>query len=96
MARDQIDMTPIETRDELVAWFEADRCGGGNVEPFTKRLLAIEFQRRIHLKEMVVRANLNRPIPRIANLEGRDGIAGIDLNISGGEEQPTDGNLFLI
>jgi glutamate--cysteine ligase len=23
MARDQIDMTPIETRDELVAWFEA-------------------------------------------------------------------------
>jgi glutamate--cysteine ligase len=23
MARDQIDMTPVETRDELVAWFEA-------------------------------------------------------------------------
>ena len=23
MARDQVDMTPIETRDELVAWFEA-------------------------------------------------------------------------
>ena len=23
MARDQLDMTPIETRDELVAWFEA-------------------------------------------------------------------------
>ena len=23
MARDQIDMTPIETRDELVAWLEA-------------------------------------------------------------------------
>ena len=23
MARDQIDPTPIETRDELVAWFEA-------------------------------------------------------------------------
>src|SRR5262249_41380939 len=23
MARDQIDMTPIESRDELVAWFEA-------------------------------------------------------------------------
>ena len=23
MARDQIDMTPLETRDELVAWFEA-------------------------------------------------------------------------
>ena len=22
MARDQIDMTPIERRDELVAWFE--------------------------------------------------------------------------
>src|SRR5262249_26161498 len=25
MARDQIDMTPIETREELVAWFEAGR-----------------------------------------------------------------------
>ena len=23
MARDQVDMTPIATRDELVAWFEA-------------------------------------------------------------------------
>src|SRR5258708_33031756 len=23
MARDQVDMTPIETREELVAWFEA-------------------------------------------------------------------------
>ncbi len=23
MARDQIDMTPIETREELIAWFEA-------------------------------------------------------------------------
>src|SRR5215831_11552232 len=23
MARDQIDMTPVETRDELVSWFEA-------------------------------------------------------------------------
>src|SRR5262249_24460360 len=23
MARDQVDMTPIETRDDLVAWFEA-------------------------------------------------------------------------
>ena len=23
MARDQVDMTPIETRDELVAWLEA-------------------------------------------------------------------------
>ncbi len=25
MARDQVDMTPIETRDELVAWFEAGK-----------------------------------------------------------------------
>ena len=23
MARDQVDMTPIETREELIAWFEA-------------------------------------------------------------------------
>src|SRR6187549_1099116 len=23
MARDQVDMTPVETREELVAWFEA-------------------------------------------------------------------------
>ena len=23
MARDQVDMTPIESRDDLVAWFEA-------------------------------------------------------------------------
>ena len=23
MARDQVDMTPVETREELIAWFEA-------------------------------------------------------------------------
>ena len=32
MARDQVDMTPINSRDELVAWFEAGckpKIGGG-------------------------------------------------------------------
>jgi len=31
MARDQIDMTPLQSRDELVAWLEAG--SGGNDVP---------------------------------------------------------------
>jgi glutamate--cysteine ligase len=39
MARDQIDMTPIETRDELVAWFEA------GIKPKTRFRIGTEHEK---------------------------------------------------
>src|SRR6516165_1143039 len=43
--------------------FEAHRGAGGDIEPHAARFLAVEFQRRIGLEEMIVRADLDRPIP---------------------------------
>jgi len=39
MARDQVDMTPIETRDELVAWFE------GGIKPKAQFRLGTEHEK---------------------------------------------------
>src|SRR5258708_15235141 len=49
--------------------FEAHRGAGCDIEPHAARLLAIEFQCRIGLEEMVVRADLNRPGPRLCDLQ---------------------------
>ena len=51
MARDQIDMTPIETRDELVAWFEA-----GN-KPKAQFRVGTEHEK------FVFTINGHRPVP---------------------------------
>ena len=65
-------------RDEAhlaaLAGLEADRRAGGNVEPEAARLGAVEFQRRIGLEEMIVRADLDRPVAGIGDFE-RDRLA---------------------
>jgi len=45
MARDQIDMTPIETRDELVAWFEA------GCKPKSEFLIGTEHEKLVFTVE---------------------------------------------
>ena len=51
MARDQIDMTPIETRDELVAWFEA------GCKPKAQFRVGTEHEK------FVFTVNEHRPVP---------------------------------
>ena len=51
MARDQIDMTPIERRDELVAWFEK-----GN-KPMSQWRIGTEHEK------FPFTVNGNRPVP---------------------------------
>src|SRR5215471_7303464 len=41
MARDQVDMTPIETREELVAWFEA------GIKPKSRFRLGTEHEKLV-------------------------------------------------
>src|SRR5262245_24869101 len=43
--------------------FKAHRGAGGDIEPHAARLLAVEFQRRIGLEEVIVRADLDRRSP---------------------------------
>src|ERR1700722_9248262 len=51
----------------LLAGLEAHRRTGGNVEPEATRARALELQRAIGLEEVIVRADLNRPIARIGH-----------------------------
>src|SRR5262245_28021207 len=72
---DQRDLTRL-------AGLEAHRGAGRNVETHAARLGAIEFQRRVGLEEMVVRAHLDRPIAGIRHRQ-RDGLAaGIELDLT--------------
>lgn len=70
MARDQIDMTPIETRDELVAWFEA-----GNKPK-------AQFRAGTEHEKFVFMLDGHRPVPYDgrksihAILEGMHGLLG--------------------
>jgi glutamate--cysteine ligase len=61
MARDQVDLTPIETRDELVAWFEA------GAKP------KLQFRIGTEHEKFVFRTEDLRPVP----YDGRRSIRGL-------------------
>src|SRR5262249_58428151 len=62
--------------------FKAHRGAGGDIEPHAARLFAIEFQRRIGLEEMVVRADLDRPIAGIGDRQRHRLATGIELDLA--------------
>src|SRR5262249_52850471 len=61
--------------------FKAHRGAGGDIEPHAARLLAIEFQRRIGLEEMIMRADLDRPIAGISDRQRHRLAASVDLDL---------------
>src|SRR5215469_10813445 len=66
---------------------EAHRGARRDVEPHAARLLAIELQRRIGLEEMIVRADLDRPVAGVGDGE-RHGLAtGVEGDLAGLDEQ---------
>src|SRR5579883_3220450 len=89
-----VDLALAGERDEAhlaaLAGLEADRRAGGNVEAEAARPGAVEFQRRIGLEEMVVRADLDRPVAGIGDLQGQrlavlvhDDVAGFGEDLAG-------------
>src|SRR5262249_59116027 len=71
---------------------EAHRRAGSDVEPHAARLFSIELQRRIGLEEMIVRADLDRPIAGVRHRE-RHGLAtGIERNVAGLDEELAGGH----
>src|SRR5262249_57158864 len=73
--RDQRDLAAL-------ARLEAHRGAGGDVEPHAARFFPIEFQGRIGLVEMIMRADLDRPVAGICDRE-RDSLAtGIELDLA--------------
>src|SRR5262249_196340 len=59
-----------------LARLEPHGRAGRNVEPHAARLLAIELERRIGFKEMIVRADLDRPVAGIGDAQ-RDQLAAL-------------------
>src|SRR5215831_20922163 len=70
----------------LLAGLEPHRRTRRNAEPESKRLLAVELERMIGLKEMTVGADLNRPITCIRHQQLLRRTTGVRLNITSSEE----------
>jgi len=81
MARDQVDPTPIETRDELVAWFEA------GIKPKAKFRLGTEHEKFAFLLEA------HRPVPYQGASSIRALLDGMQRRI-GWEPILEDGNII--
>src|ERR1700737_3369570 len=73
--RDQRDLAGL-------TGLEAHGRAGGDIEAHTSRSLAIEPQLWIGLEEMVVRADLDRPIATIGDREGNRLAASIELDLT--------------
>src|SRR6185312_762895 len=71
LARSEIGRQPHRAR---LAGLEAHRRAGSDVEPHALGALAVELQRLVGLEEMVVAADLDRPVTGVGDLD-RDRIA---------------------
>src|SRR5262249_25464795 len=60
-----------------------------NIEAHSARFLAVERQRRVCLKEMIVRTDLDRPITRIGHRERHGLAAVVELDLAVLNEQFT-------
>src|SRR5438045_7108660 len=63
---------------------EADRRAGRDVEAKAAGLLPVEHQRRVGLEEMIVAADLHRPVAEIGDAHLESLPAGIELDLAGG------------
>src|ERR1700733_12256802 len=81
-----VDGTLSRQRDEMhlaaLSRFEPHGGAGGDIEAHAARFLTLEFQRRIGLEEMIVRADLDRAITGIGDRERDRLAAGIELDIA--------------
>src|SRR6516164_759769 len=86
VATETIDGALAREGNELhvtgLAGLETHRGAGRDIEPHAARLLAIEFQRRIGLEEMVVRADLDRPVAGIGDGQRHGLAAGIEFDLA--------------
>src|SRR3984885_15011479 len=81
-----VDGALSRQRDQMhlagLARFEAHGGAGRDIEPHAAGFLAIEFQRRIGLEEMIVRADLDRAVTGIGDRERYRLAAGIELDVA--------------
>src|SRR6202035_5306487 len=61
---------------------EAHRSPGRNVEPHAARLLAVEAQRRVGFEEVVMRADLDRPVAGIGDRQRHGAAALVQFDVA--------------
>ena len=69
-----------------LAGLEADGAAGGNVEPPPACLVPIERQGRVGLGEVVMGADLDRPVAGVGDLQRHRRLAGVELDFAGSRE----------
>src|SRR5690348_11907132 len=72
-----------EAHRARLARLEAHRRAGGNVEAAAARAVPVEAERGVGLEEMVMRADLDRPVAGIGDLDLDRCPAGIELDLAG-------------
>ena len=90
-ARNPVDHARAAERDQphlaRLARLEPDRGAGGDVEPHPARRRAVEVERRVGLGEMIVRADLHRPVAGVGDGQ-RDRLAvGVQRDLAGGGKE---------
>src|SRR3954468_23366264 len=70
-----------------LARLEPDGGAGRDVQPEAPRLLPVEGQRRVRLEEVIVRADLDRPVAGIRHVEGDRISALVQVDLAGPDEQ---------
>ena len=63
--------------------FETHRCAGGNIQALAPRGCPIEQQGRVGFREMVVAADLDRPVAGIRDDQRGAVEAGVQLDLAG-------------
>src|SRR6516162_10109113 len=86
LAAETVDGALARERHELnlarLSGLEPHRRAGGDIEPHAARFFAVEFQRRIGLEEMIVRADLDRTIAGIGDRQRHGLAARIELDLA--------------
>src|ERR1043166_1615290 len=78
-----------------LAGLEPHGGSGGDVEAHAARLLAVERERRISLEEMIMRADLDRPVAGVDHFERHGLAAGVESDLTRFDEQFTGNHLVL-
>src|SRR5438552_3676772 len=71
---------------------EAHRGAGRDVEPHAARLLAVEPECRVGFEEVVVRADLDRPVAGVGHRQRHGLAAGVERDVAGFDEKLAGGH----
>src|SRR5216683_2753310 len=72
-----------------LARLEAHRCSRRDIEPAATRFVALEGKGAVGFVEMVMRADLDRPVAGIGDVQRHCRAAGIELDLAGGNDDLT-------